>query len=110
MVVAVVTPALMALFIVGAREPVSPPGWTTLAGLVALMAAATVATYLPRPGTGSRLDIGCTPCASVAAITVPIAVVLLTTSPHAVPSALLALGVAIFGLRQRLTDPSTCPA
>lgn len=107
---AVVTPALMALFIVGGSEPVSPAGWTALAGLVALTAAATVATYLPRPGTGTRLDIGCTPCASVAAITVPLAVVLLTTSPPTVPSALLALAVAIFGLRQRLTDPSTCPA
>jgi len=109
-VVAVVAPALMALLIAVAGESVTPPGWTALAGLVALTGAATVATYVPRPGSGARLDVGCTPCASVAALTVPIAVVVLNMSSHDVPSALLALGVAVFGLRQRLTDPSTCPA
>lgn len=109
-VVAVLAPALMVLLTAVAGGSASPPGWTALAGLVALTTAATAATYLPRRGAGARLDVGCTPCASVAAITVPIAVVVLTTSPHDVPSALLALGVAGFGLRQRLTDPSTCPA
>jgi len=109
-VVAVLAPALMVLLMAVPGDEVSPPGWTVLAGLVALSAAATAATYVPRPGSGARLDVGCTPCASVAAITVPIAVVVLTSSPHDVPSALLALGVAVFGLRQRLTDPSTCPA
>lgn len=109
-VVAVLAPALMVLLTAVSGDEVSPPGWTGLAGLVALTAAATAATYVPRPGSGAQLDVGCTPCASVAAITVPIAVVVLTSSPHDVPSALLALGVALFGLRQRLTDPSTCPA
>lgn len=109
-VVAVVTAALIALVAAVGGQSVSPPGWTALAGLVALTGAVTVATYVPRPGTGARLDVGCTPCASVAALTVPIAVVVLTSSAHDVPSALLALGVAAFGLRQRLTDPSTCPA
>ena len=109
-VVAVVAAALMALLVAIARRPVTPPGWTALAGLVALTGAATVATYVPRPGSGARLDVGCTPCASVAALTVPIAVVVLNMSSHDVPSAILALGVAVFGLRQRLTDPSTCPA
>jgi hypothetical protein len=108
--VAVLSPALMALLAAVAGGTVTPPGWMVLAGLVALTAAATLATYLPRPGTGARLDVGCTPCASVAAMTVPIAVVVLSMSPHDVPSAALALGVAAFGLRQRLTDPSTCPA
>ncbi|WP_146192316.1 hypothetical protein [Cellulomonas sp. WB94] len=108
--VAVIAPALMVLLTAVSGDSVSPPGWTALAGLVALTAAATAATYLPRPGSGARLDVGCTPCASVAAITVPIAAVVLTASPHDVPSALLALGVAVFGLRQRLTDPSACPA
>lgn len=108
--VAVLAPALMALLETVAGESVTPPGWTALAGLVALSAAATLATYLPRPGAGVRLDVGCTPCASVAAMTVPIAVVVLNMSAHDVPSAILALGVAVFGLRQRLTDPITCPA
>jgi hypothetical protein len=108
--VAVVAPVLTALLMAVAGESVTPPGWTVLAGLVALTAAATLATYLPRPGSGARLDVGCTPCASVAALTVPIAVVVLNMSSHDVASAILALGVAVFGLRQRLTDPSTCPA
>jgi hypothetical protein len=37
-----------------------------------------------------------------------VAVAVLSTAPHDVPSAIVALGVAAFELRQRLTDPSTC--
>jgi hypothetical protein len=98
----------MALLVAVAGGTTSPPGRVALVGLIALVCATTLATYLPRPGTGLRLDVGCTPCASVAAISVLIAAAVLSTAPHDVPSAIVALGVAAFGLRQRLTDPSTC--
>ena len=95
--VVVGAPILMVLVITVAGRPVGAPGWTVLAGLVALTAATT-------------LVLGCTPCATVAALSAPVAVVVLSTSSHDVPTAILALGAAAFGLRQRLTDPRTCPA
>lgn len=106
--VAVLFPALMAVLVAVAGGTTSPPGRVALVDLIALVCATTLATYLPLPGTGLRLDVGCTPCASVAAISVLIAAAVLSTAPHDVPSAIVALGVAAFGLRQRLTDPSTC--
>jgi len=108
--VAVGAPILMVLVITVAGRPVGAPGWTVLAGLVALTTAMTLATYLPPRGSGTRLVLGCTPCATVAALSVPVAIVVLSTSSHDVPTAILALGAAAFGLRQRLTDPQTCPA
>jgi hypothetical protein len=86
------------------------PMWTMLVVAAALASAATLSTYLPRPGAGRRLDVGCTPCAAVAAVSVVVAAGVLGSSSHDVPTAIIALGVAGFGLRQRLTDPSTCPA
>jgi hypothetical protein len=108
--VAVGAPILLVVVISIAGRPVGAPGWTVLAGLVALTAATTLATYLPPRGSGAHLVLGCTPCATVAALSVPVAVVVLSTSSHDVPTAILALGAAAFGLRQRLTDPRTCPA
>ena len=37
-----------------------------------------------------------------------VVVAVLSSTPHDVPTAILALGVAAFGVRQRLTDPSAC--
>lgn len=111
-VASVLSPVLLALLVSagGGWAPGLAPGWTGLVGLIALAAAATLATYLPRPGAGRRLDVGCTPCAAVAALSVLGAAFVLGTAPHDVPTAVLALGVAGFGLRQRLTGPSTCVA
>jgi hypothetical protein len=75
---------------------------------VALACATTLATYQPRPGTGLRPDLGCTPCAAVAAVTVLASFGLLSSAPHDV-STVLALGVSAFGLVQRLKNSSTCP-
>jgi hypothetical protein len=109
-VVAVLAPALMAFLaaVAGKTDAAPTAGWTTLVGLVALASATTLATYLPRPGAGLRLDVGCTPCASAAALSVVFAAVVLNSTPHDVPTAIVALGVAVFGARQRLTDASTC--
>ncbi|WP_407343311.1 hypothetical protein [Pengzhenrongella phosphoraccumulans] len=85
-----------------------PPGWLALVVLIAVACSATLASYVPQPGAGWRLDVGCTPCASVAALSVGIAVWVLHSNPLDVPTALLALAVALFGLRQRLANPSTC--
>ena len=110
--VVALTPALMVVLVAasGGRATAIPGGWTALVALIAATSATTLATYLPLPGAGRRLDLGCTPCASVAALSVVIAAAVLTSTPHDVPTAILSVGVAGFGLRQRLTNASTCAA
>ncbi len=112
MAAAVLTPVLLALSVSasGGWAMATSRGWTVLVALVALASALTLASYLPSPGTGLKLDFGCTPCAGVAALSVVASVVVLISSPGDVPTAFLALGVAAFGLRQRLANPSTCAA
>lgn len=86
----------------------APAVWVALVGLLALMAGAVLATYLPEQGR--RLQFGCTPCAMVAVATVPVATGLVATSPQAMDTVFLALGVLTFGLFQRLNGSgSSCP-
>lgn len=110
--VGLIAPVLFVLMVAtsGGWAPATSPGWTALVAGVAFACATTLATYLPRPGTGLRPDLGCTPCAAVAAVTVLAAFGLLSSAPHDVSTAVLALGVSAFGLLQRLNNPSTCPA
>src|SRR5450759_6391 len=108
--VAVLAPVLLVLSVVasGGWALVTSPGWTVIVLMIAVACATTVAMYLPRPGTGLKLDFGCTPCAAVAAVSVLASLGVLSSAPHEVPTAILALGIAGFGLRQRLTNPITC--
>ena len=112
MAVAVLAPLLFVLSVTaaGGWGLATYRGWTALVALVALACAATLATYIPRPGTGHRLDLGCSPCAVVAALSVLFSFGVLSSTPHDVSTAFLALGIAVFGLVQRLNNPSTCPA
>ena len=112
MAVGLVAPVLFVLMVAtsGGWAPATSPGWTALVAGVALASATTLATYLPRAGTGLRPDLGCTPCAAVAAVTVLASFGLLSSAPHDVSTAVLALGVSAFGLVKRLNNPSTCPA
>ena len=109
--VAVLTPSLVGALVAvgGGWSTAAPPAWLALVVAIALACSVTLASYLPRPGAGRRLDIGCTPCASVAALSVVIAAGVLSSDPHDVPTAILALAVAAFGVWKRLTDPSACP-
>jgi len=112
MAVALTAPVLFGLMVAasGGWAPTTSPGWTVLVAGGALACATTLATYLPSPGTGLRPDLGCTPCAAIAAVTVLASFGLLNSAPHDVSTAVLALGVSAFGLLQRLNNPSTCPA
>ena len=112
MTVALIAPVLFVLMVAtsGGWAPATSPGWTAVVAGVALASATTLATYLPQPGSGLKLDLGCTPCAAVAAVTVLASFGLVNSAPHDVSTAVLALGVSAFGLVQRLNNPSTCPA
>jgi hypothetical protein len=112
MAVALIAPVLFVLMVAtsGGWAPATSLGWTAVVAIVALASTTTLATYLPRPGTGLKLDLGCTPCAAVAAVTVLASFGLVNSAPHDVSTAVLALGVSAFGLVKRLKNPSTCPA
>ena len=112
MAVGLIAPVLFVLMVgtSGGWVMATSPGWTALVAGVALASATTLATYLPRAGTGLKPDLGCTPCAAVAAVTVLASFGLLSSAPHDVSTAVLALGVSAFGLVPRLNNPSTCPA
>jgi hypothetical protein len=110
--VALFAPVMFVLMVAvsGGWAPATSLGWTAVVAIVALASATTLATYLPRPAAGLKLDLGCTPCAAVAAVTVLASFGLVNSAPHDVSTAVLALGVSAFGLVQRLKNPSTCPA
>ena len=112
MAVGLLAPVLLVFMVAtsGGWASATSPMWTALVAGVALACATTLATYLPRPGNGLKPDLGCTPCAAVAAVTVLASFGLLNSAPHDVSTAVLALGVSAFGLVQRLNNPSTCPA
>ncbi len=109
--VAVLSPALFAILVAaaGGWPPGAGGGWDALVAVAALASATTLATYLPQPGAGRRLDLGCTPCAAVAALSVVGAAAVLSMAPHDMSQAALALVIVGFGLTQRLTSPRTCP-
>ena len=112
MALAVLAPVLFGLMVAasGGWALATSPGWTALVALIAVSCATTLATYLPHPGTGLRVDVGCTPCAAVAAVSVLAAFIVLSSAPRDVSTAVMALGISAFGLVQRLNNPSTCPA
>lgn len=112
MAVTVLAPVLFVLMVAtaGVWDLTTSAGWTVLVAIVALSCATTLATYLPSPGTGLRVDLGCTPCAAVAAVSVLAPFGVLSSAPHDASTAFLALGISVFGLVQRLNNPSTCPA
>jgi hypothetical protein len=112
MALVVLAPVLLALMVMasGGWALATSPGWTAVVVLIALSCATTLATYLPHPGTGLKVDVGCTPCAAVAAVSVLGAFFVLSSAPHDVSTVVMALGISVFGLVQRLNNPSTCPA
>jgi len=78
------------------------PVWTALVVLASVAGGAVLASYLPTTGRAWRPDLGCSPCAAMAALTIVAAALFLGTDPHQASMAALALGVTGFGLLQRL--------
>lgn len=85
------------------------PGRLVVVALLGLLGAAVVATYLPVSGPWYPLHAGCTRCAVVAGLSLPVATMVLASDPLDTGTAMLALAAVTFGLGQRLRDPGTCP-
>jgi hypothetical protein len=108
--------ALAALFplvatwfvVVGRGSAAVSPGaeWYAVVGVAALLGAAVLASYLPV--SGRRLDLGCTPCATLAALTLVGATMALRSYGSEPVGPLVAIAVLLFGLTQRMSQPATC--
>lgn len=73
------------------------------------LAALVVASYTPRPGGGRRLDVGCSPCAVVAALTLPLGALALASAPADPTMTAVAVVLLLAGAAQRLADnPASC--
>jgi hypothetical protein len=73
------------------------------------LAALVLASYLPAPGAGLRLDVGCTPCAAVAGMSVLGSLVMRETDPWHLGIAVVAISMLGYGVIKRITDAGTCP-
>lgn len=76
-------------------------GGLVAGALVVAISTATLTTYVP--AAGRRPELGCQPCAAAAAVSVVLAMGLLS-----VGATLLALAAAAAGLVQRLRRPASC--
>ena len=105
---AVLFPAVAAWFVVvaGSAGATMPAGWYALALVAAALGAGVLASYIPV--TGVRPDLGCTPCATVAALTVVAASMVLGSYGADVTGPLIASAILLFGLVQRLREPVSC--
>lgn len=108
---ALAPPLMLGLITAGGGWAPAHVLWTALVALIAVVAAATLTTYLPPPGAQARADLGCSPCSASAAMTVAAAALLLAVAPHEPLMAALALAATSVGFLQQLTSPAaSCPA
>ena len=105
---AVLLPAVSAWFVVvgGSADVTTSAGWYALALVAAALGAGVLASYVP--ATGMRPDLGCTPCATVAALTVVAASIVLRNYGADLAGPLIASAILLFGLVQRLREPVSC--
>jgi len=92
----------------GGLAQATPGRWVVVA-LLGALGSAVLATYLPVRGPWYRLQAGCTRCAVVAGLSLPVATMVLASHPLDAGTSMLALAAVTFGLGQRLRDPGTCP-
>ena len=82
------------------------PAWTVLLALTALVGAGALATYLPQK-RGAVRAMG-SPCATLAGAHVLLAALMLTTGPSVPMRGVLAFGMVLFALVQRLSGSGVC--
>lgn len=93
--------------VVGGSTQASPsPGWYAMVMVAAALGAGVLASYVPVVGRG--LDLGCTPCAMMSALTLVGATIALRNYGPDVAGPLVAGAVLLFGLTQRMSQSATC--
>lgn len=99
------------LALIGGEGLGGPAAWWVWpwAVVTAAFTTLTLTSYVPAPGTGRLLNIGCSPCAAAAAVSVVVAVLAHGLAPASPLLAVVATGVAAMGARRRLTEPAVCP-
>ncbi len=85
---------------------VGDPAWTVLLSLTSVIAGAALATYLPQRLAEERS--WSSPCATLAGAHVAVAAVMLSTGPSVPMRGVLACGMVLFALIQRLSGAATC--
>jgi hypothetical protein len=87
-----------------------PAPWAWVVGILAgTVAGLTLSSYVPAPGTGRLIDVGCSPCALVGAASVVVALSLRWASPTDPGVAAVGIAILAVGLLRRLSDAATCP-
>lgn len=101
-------PLVAGWFLLAGRPEGSPvdPGWYAAVLVAAALGAGVLASYVPVAGRG--LDLGCTPCATLAALTLVGATMALRNYGADIAGPLVAAAVLLFGLAQRMNQPATC--
>jgi hypothetical protein len=90
----------------GARDVPTWSWWVSV--FLAVPGALILASYVPLPGTGRRVDLGCTPCAVVAAGSILMALMFRTGAPADPGFTMMSAALMSMGLFQRLSDPARC--
>ena len=83
--------------------------WSFWAGVSSgFMAALILASYVPRPGSGRLLEVGCSPCAVAAAGAVIGSMIFWSGQRQDAGMIVPAVALLMFGLLQRLSDVQMC--
>ena len=82
------------------------PGWWVVLATVSVLAALTLATYLPLPRVARD---GASPCAAAAVVFVVLAAVALGSARSSAWTGLPALALALMALGQRVVGAAACP-
>lgn len=90
-------------------EPLAAPMWTWLTIGAIILGSLAAATFVPLPGHGARLDMGCTPCAAGGGLLALAGMWLAASSAYDGGTASLGLALAGAALVRRATEPQACP-
>lgn len=106
---------ILAVFALGVQlsaswDPVAAPAWSALTLGTIILASLALATFVPLPGHGVGLDIGCTPCAAAGGMLALAGTWLAASSAYDGGNASLGLALAGAALARRVTEPVTCSA
>ena len=101
------TPLLAAAYVRISGTPMAGLAvpWLLLGLVAAGLGAAVLASYVP--ARGWRPDLGCSPCAAVAGLSVVVAVFAIDSYGASVVGPVLACALSLFAISQRL-GPASC--